>query len=171
MAVLNADSRSFARGDVKRGSTVGLVSLFLTQISSYAGGDFGSYVTNPTGKKVKGKSVNISNTYTARARSMSAQSDSGVSASVISAGANVALANTQVTSTAGISGGDVEADSTSEEGDIIVTLIGNAKAEASFYAPMVQLSAANLAVNYVEARLLDNQDAYRLLICWPCPAL
>jgi putative transport protein len=37
---------------------------------------------------------------------MSAQSDSGVNANFISVGTNVALANTNVTSEAGISGGD-----------------------------------------------------------------
>ena len=157
---LSAESCSFARGDVTQDSKLGLVSLFLTEIYSYAGGDFGSYVCNSTGKKVKGKSVKISNTYTARAKSMSAQSDSGVSASLVSAGANVALANTRVTSQAGISGGKAEADQTSEEGDIQITLTGKGKAEASFYGPKYQLDVAKLAVNFVEARLLDRQDAY-----------
>ena len=53
---VNTDSRSFARGDVQLGSNLGLVSLFLTQVYSYAGGTFGANVENTAGKKVKGNS-------------------------------------------------------------------------------------------------------------------
>ena len=157
---INADSRSFARGDVQLGSDLGIVSLFLTQISSVAGGEFGTDVRNSNGRKIKGKSISMNNNYTARARSMSAQSSKGLSANVISGGANIALANTTVDATAGISGGDAEGDSTSEDGDVSITVTGNANAEASFYAPVKSLAGAELAVNFVEARLLGSQDAY-----------
>ena len=47
---IHANSTSFAKGDVELNSSLGFASLFLTQIYSYAGGSFGSYVDNGAGQ-------------------------------------------------------------------------------------------------------------------------
>ncbi|MDY3859971.1 MAG: hypothetical protein SO014_04955 [Candidatus Limivicinus sp.] len=153
---VESDANSIADPGVQEADVkAGYMTAGVTVIIAEAEGSFKAFI-DTTGAEIHVKTLDVTNTYTAKAEAETTQAVGGVDANAIKAETNVAKATVSTQGQAGICGnGSVTVD-----GKLNVKVTGTANARAGIASSTVELSGIKIAANEVDAQLLAKQYAF-----------